>query len=482
MTRNTFAARLFLLSVLAGGFDAFAVAVAHAAEPPPVAALVNAGSGLLEWAPLVDSESITLTLADPQGRVRTFHFGPGEAPALSLFDAQGMPLPDGTYTWELRATPRLSADLKQVSAPLVQSGHFTLAGGALVAPDIVERPERQTRQGTSQTPRVTTAPDQMVPDDLIVDGKGCIGLGCNNNEAFGQEALRLKQSVVRLRFEDTSAQAGFPTHDWQLTVNDSASGGADRFSIEDLTAGTTPLTVRGGAPSNSLYVNGNGWVGIGTAAPGGSLHLYGSANADVFAGMGTDLIAGPAFNYGYSGWSFGRSSGFFNVRPDSAAVAPNPSLRFLTANVQRMIIDNEGFIGLGVANPTSPIHHSSGALLTAGGTWQNASSRNLKQDIRELPAEDALSALAQLVPVRFHYKAEPEDESVGFIAEDVPELVAAPDRKTLSPMDIVAVLTRAVQEQQTTIEKQQELIGQLEERLRRLEVQEHSNLQSVVQP
>jgi hypothetical protein len=42
--------------------------------------------------------------------------------------------------------------------------------------------------------------------------------------------LRLKQSVVRLRFEDTSAQAGFPAHDWQLTINDSASGGADRFS------------------------------------------------------------------------------------------------------------------------------------------------------------------------------------------------------------------------------------------------------------
>jgi hypothetical protein len=35
---------------------------------------------------------------------------------------------------------------------------------------------------------------------------------------------------------------------------------------------------------------------------------------------------------------------------------------------------------------------------------------------------------------------------VGFIAEDVPELVATKDRKGLSPMDIVAVLTKVVQD------------------------------------
>lgn len=37
---------------------------------------------------------------------------------------------------------------------------------------------------------------------------------------------------------------------------------------------------------------------------------------------------------------------------------------------------------------------------------------------------------------------------MGFIAEDVPDLVATPNRKSLSPMDIVAVLTKVVQEQQ----------------------------------
>jgi hypothetical protein len=86
------------------------------------------------------------------------------------------------------------------------------------------------------------------------------------------------------------------------------------------------------------------------------------------------------------GASNGRAAGFLNVRPDSGASAPNPSLRFLVANTERMIIDNEGFIGLGVANPSSPIHHSTGAVLSATGQFISAFSRALKQDIRELSA------------------------------------------------------------------------------------------------
>lgn len=45
-----------------------------------------------------------------------------------------------------------------------------------------------------------------------------------------------------------------------------------------------------------------------------------------------------------------------------------------------------------------------------------------------------------------------EDNYLGFIAEDVPEVVASKDRKGLSPMDIVAVLTKVVQAQQRKIE------------------------------
>ncbi len=89
-----------------------------------------------------------------------------------------------------------------------------------------------------------------------------------------------------------------------------------------------------------------------------------------------------------------------------------------------------------------------GATCTAGGVWTDASSRELKENIRVLTADEAKDVLEDLNPVRFNYKADQEEESVGFIAEDVPDLVASKDRKGLSPMDVVAVLTKVVQEQQ----------------------------------
>ena len=48
---------------------------------------------------------------------------------------------------------------------------------------------------------------------------------------------------------------------------------------------------------------------------------------------------------------------------------------------------------------------------------------------------------------------EPDESYVGFIAEDVPALVATADRNGVSSMDVVAVLTRVIQDQQRRIEE-----------------------------
>jgi hypothetical protein len=56
--------------------------------------------------------------------------------------------------------------------------------------------------------------------------------------------------------------------------------------------------------------------------------------------------------------------------------------------------------------------------------------------------------------VTFACTATPGDPRVGFVAEDVPALVATPGRQTLSALEIVAVLTRVVKEQQQAIQAQ----------------------------
>ncbi len=119
---------------------------------------------------------------------------------------------------------------------------------------------------------------------------------------------------------------------------------------------------------------------------------------------------------------------------------------------------------------------SNGATCTAGGAWISASSRDLKENIDSLSTGEALDALNKLNPVKYNYKVDREDKYVGFIAEDVPDLVATADRKGLSAMDITAVLTRVVQEQQKMIRNQQqvnreykEIISDLQERIAKIE-------------
>jgi len=86
------------------------------------------------------------------------------------------------------------------------------------------------------------------------------------------------------------------------------------------------------------------------------------------------------------------------------------------------------------------------------GKYNQESSREVKEDIHNLTSEDALQALAELQPVKFRYvNAMDNKYDIGFIAEDVPELVASSDRRTVSPMDMIAVLTKVVQEQQHMI-------------------------------
>ena len=124
---------------------------------------------------------------------------------------------------------------------------------------------------------VFTAPpaaaDQVILDDLIVDGSLCVGFDCVNGESFGFDTIRLKEHNLRIHFMDTSTASSFPPNDWKIIINDSANGGASYFGVEDTSAGRIPFRVSAGARSNALFVDSQGDVGIGTSAPATDLHV-----------------------------------------------------------------------------------------------------------------------------------------------------------------------------------------------------------------
>lgn len=114
----------------------------------------------------------------------------------------------------------------------------------------------------------------IVNEDLIVKGSGCIGFDCPDVPSFGFHTIRLMENNLRLAFDDTSGTGTFPANDWEITINDSANGGANYFGVTDVTANTSPFKVMAGAGNDALFVSGTGGnVGLGTNAPIVELHI-----------------------------------------------------------------------------------------------------------------------------------------------------------------------------------------------------------------
>jgi hypothetical protein len=207
---------------------------------------------------------------------------------------------------------------------------------------------RITTNATNLKPVVN---DQVIADDLIVQGSACVGLDCVNGESFGFDTIRLKENNTRIKFDDTSTTSGCPANDWQLTAND-ACGGASKFSIEDITGTKVPFTITAGAATNSIFVDSTGRVGLRTSTPVLDLHISTSntpairleqTNAGGFTAQTWD-VAGNEANFFVRDVT-GGSRLPFRIRPG----APTSSIDIAAS----------GFVGIGTASPSKLLHLSS---------------------------------------------------------------------------------------------------------------------------
>jgi len=204
--------------------------------------------------------------------------------------------------------------------------------------------------------------------------------------------------------------------------------------------------------SNKLYIDNSS-----TTTP----LIYGEFDNDIVTINGKFAVGTKTPTYPMELKTTGRNATFILQRSDGGALnfinATSAYGQFGTGNNYpvRIQVNNAWRMSL---NTDNSLTMANGATCTAGGVWTNASSRELKENIEGLSAEEAQAALSELAPVKYTYKADKAEKHVGFIAEDVPTLVASKDRKSLSPMDVVGVLTKVVQEQDKKAKEQQKAI------------------------
>ncbi len=147
-----------------------------------------------------------------------------------------------------------------------------------------------------------TSPGQKLDVDGSVNIDGTLFVNTDNNH---------------IRLIDTDNTGNF-----SVGVN-------SNFQIRDITANTTPLTIRAGTPGNTILTTASGRVGIGLSSPGTTLHVGGFTRID----GGLQLNTANATIYQIQ---------------DSA-------LRFGTNNTERMRIDADGRVGIDTTTTTRAV-------------------------------------------------------------------------------------------------------------------------------
>src|SRR5207244_1842030 len=100
-------------------------AAAFAAKPvnetPPI---VEAGitASAIQWQASGDYERLILTVSGPENFSFSKEFEAGHVPMLRITDLGAKVPVDGTYSWELRMVPRISADTKKKLAAAREAG------------------------------------------------------------------------------------------------------------------------------------------------------------------------------------------------------------------------------------------------------------------------------------------------------------------------------------------------------------------------
>jgi len=285
--------------------------------------------------------------------------------------------------------------------------------------------------------------------------------------ASGEDVTYQNITVEKGRLYQTD---GFVNGQWAL---DAGSDGLWFVPKEADLTGTysAPLKVRHDALANTLVIGTNddtnvtnGYVGIGTEAPQANLDVQWEGASDQYLHQGLALSANNTNTTKNSEVGFSLINTRDNLRWDFRLNDNGDSFSATKRNTG----GNEFNVYNNTTSYTNARVKMGGVTVFENGHLVTASSRELKTNIKSLDTQAARDAFHKLQPVSYEYKTQKGENVVGFIAEDIPDLVAMPSRHTLDATEIVAVLTKVMQEQDKQIKLQAGKIEKLERMQKRL--------------
>lgn len=316
--------------------------------------------------------------------------------------------------------------------------------------NIVIDGENEIRLNTNDVERVT----------LTVDGD--VGIGdFSPSEKLDVEGNITVPANSRYGFDEAGVnKAGMAYNGTNMFVVNSEAGGA-------LTLDAKSHLSFGVNSSETIRVALNGNVGIGQTAPAERLHIDGGIRIGPSTGNGAGTIR-------YTGSDFEGRVGSSWVSLSAGGGGASP----WTINGANTYFSGSGNVGIGTTNPTRKLQVNGDIGMT--GEIVGVSDLRTKKDIIQIT--NASDIIKKLRPVNYEFANEnfdnldlPKGLQYGFVAQELeavlPELVShstttevdgvQTDLKGINYIQMIPVLTQALQEQQSLIDKQQTQIEEL---------------------